>query len=201
MGWRVRPTELLLVGVGGWTALGMVGVGVSWLRGERLRIRRGIAWLAGVWLVYLAVLIGVSLGQKQRVVSVGQPQCFDEMCFTVAGVEEVKGFLVRDGRRLVRVTVRVTNHGRSAGSDGLIRVYLTDAQGRRCEESAGVNGVGLSTKVAGRDSVMSEPVFKVAGDATGLRLVLTHGWKQPGVLVIGDSDSMLHRKTVVELGR
>jgi len=41
----------------------------------------------------------------------------------------------------------------------------------------------------------------VAGDATGLRLVLTHGWKQPGVLVIGDSDSLLHRKTVVELGR
>jgi hypothetical protein len=146
-------------------------------------------------------LIGVSLGQKQRVLAAGQPQCFDEMCFTVAGVEEVKGFLVRDGRRLVRVTVRVTNRGRSARSDGLIRVYLTDAQGRRWEESAGVNGVGLSTRVAGGDSVMSEPVFKVAGDATGLRLVLTHGWKQPGVLVIGDSDSMLHRKTVVELGR
>jgi hypothetical protein len=201
MGWGVRLTELLLVGLGGWTALGIVGVGVSWLRGERPPVRRGIAWLAGVWVVYLAVLIGVSLGQKQRVLAAGQPQCFDEMCFTVAGVEEVKGFLVRDGRRLVRVTVRVTNRGRSARSDGLIRVYLTDAQGRRWEESAGVNGVGLSTRVAGGDSVMSEPVFKVAGDATGLRLVLTHGWKQPGVLVIGDSDSMLHRKTVVELGR
>ncbi|NYF50678.1 hypothetical protein [Tunturiibacter gelidoferens] len=201
MGWGVRLTELLLVGVGGWTALGLVGVGVSWLRGERLRVRRGIAWLAGVWVVYLTVLIGVSLGQKQRVVAVGEPQCFDEMCFTVVRVDEVRGFLVRDGRRLVRVTVRVTNRGRSARSDGLIRVYLTDAQGRLWEESAGVNGVGLSTRVAGGDSVMSEPVFKVAGDATGLRLVLTHGWKQPGALVIGDSDSMLHRKTVVELGR
>ncbi|WP_433968274.1 hypothetical protein [Tunturiibacter gelidiferens] len=201
MGWGVRLTGLLLVGVGGWTALGMVGVGVSWLRGERLRVRRGIAWLAAVWVVYLAVLIGVSLGQKQRVLAVGQPQCFDEMCFTVAGVEEVKGFLVRDGRRLVRVTVRVTNRGRSAQSDPLIRVYLTDAQRRRWDESAGVNGVGLSTRLAGGGSVISEPVFKVAGDATGLRLVLTHGWKQPGVLVIGDSDSVLHRKTVVELGR
>ncbi|WP_353073352.1 hypothetical protein [Tunturiibacter gelidiferens] len=201
MGWGVRLTELLLVGVGGWTALGLVGVGVSWLRGERLRVRRGIAWLAGVWVVYLTVLIGVSLGQKQRVVAVGEPQCFDEMCFTVVRVDEVRGFLVRDGRRLVRVTVRVTNRGRSARSDGLIRVYLTDAQGRLWEESAGVNGVGLSTRVSGGDSVMSEPVFKVAGDATGLRLILTHGWKQPGALVIGDSDSMLHRKTVVELGR
>jgi hypothetical protein len=31
--------------------------------------------------------------------------------------------------------------------------------------------------------------------------VFTHGWKQPGVLVIGDSDSWLHRRKVVKLGR
>jgi hypothetical protein len=55
--------------------------------------------------------------------------------------------------------------------------------------------------VAGGDSVMSQPVFKVAGDATDLRIVLTHGWKQSGILVIGDSDSLLHRKTVVDLER
>jgi hypothetical protein len=152
-------------------------------------------------MVYLAVLIGVSLGQKQKVVAIGEPQCFGDMCFTVIGVEEVKGFLIRDERRLMRVTVQVTNRGRSAKSDGLIRAYLMDAQGRRWEETAGVNGVGLTAKVVGGDTVLSEPVFKVAGGATGLRLVLTHGWRQPGVLVIGDSDSLLHRKTVVELGR
>jgi hypothetical protein len=201
MGWGVRLTELLLAGVVGWTALGVVGVGVSWRRGEQARVRRGIAWLAAVWVVYLSVLIGVSLGQRQRVVAVGQPQCFDEMCFTVTAVEEVKGFMVRDGRRLVRVTVRVTNRGGSAESERLMQVYLTDAQGRRWEESAGVNGVGLTTKVGAGASVVSEPIFNLAGGATGLRLVLTRGWKQPGLLVIGDSDSVLHRKTVVELGR
>jgi len=201
MGWEVRLTELLLLGVAGWTVLGVVGVGVSWARGERTRVRRGIAWLGGVWVVYLAVLIGVSLTQKQRIMTMGQPQCFDEMCFTVAGVEEVKGFLIRDGRRLMRVTVRVTNRGKSTENDGLIRAYLVDAQGRRWEESSGINGVVLRTKVTAGDSALSQPVFKVAGDATGLQLVFTHGWKQRGALVIGDSDSVLHKKTVVELGR
>jgi len=201
MGWEVRLTELLLLGVTGWTALGLVGVVVSWKRGERRRVRRGIAWLSGVWVVYLAALIGVSLGQGQRIMTMGQPQCFDEMCFTVAGVEEVKGFLIRDERRLMRVTVRVTNRGKSTKSDGLIRAYLLDAQGRRWEESAGINGVGLRTKVTAGDTVVSEPVFKVAGDATGLQLIFTHGWKQRGALVIGDSDSVLHKKTVVELER
>lgn len=201
MGWRVRPAELLLWGLAAWTTLGVAGVGVSRLRGERVRVRRGIAWLAGVWVVYLIVLVGVSLVQKQKVVAMGQPQCFDDICFTVAEVEEVKGFLIHDERRLLRVTVRVTNRGRSTESEGLIQAYLVDARGRRWEESTGVNGVGLTAKAAGGTSVMSQPVFKVAGDATGLRLVLTHGWKQPGVLVIGDSDSLLHRKTIVELGR
>ena len=131
----------------------------------------------------------------------GEPQCFDKMCFTVMAAEDVPGFLIRDGRRLVRVTVRVKNEGRKAQSEGLIWAYLVDAQGRRWRESPGVSGVGLTARVTGGDSVVSEPVFKVAGDATGLGLVLTHGRWQPGVLVIGDSDSPLHKKTVVDLGR
>ena len=197
----MKATELLLLGLVGWTAIGVVGVGVLLARGEQQRVRRGVAWIVGVWIGYLAVLIVVSLGQRQRVVAMREPQCFDDMCFAVTRVEEVPGFLIRDGRRLVRVSVQVTNRGRKAQSEGLIRAYLVDGQGRRWEESAGVNGVELTARVAGGGSVVSEPVFKVAGDATGLGLVFTHGRRQPGVLVIGDSDSLLHKKPVVELGR
>jgi hypothetical protein len=48
--------------------------------------------------------------------------------------------------------------------------------------------------------MVSEPVFRVARDSSGLRLVLTRGFWQLGTLVIGDSDSLGHRRTVVELG-
>jgi hypothetical protein len=197
----MKAAELFLLGLVGWTAIGVIGVGVSLWRGERQRARRGVAWLVGIWMVYLCVVMGVSLRQRQRVVAMGEPQCFDEMCFRVTGVEEVPGFLIRDGRRLLRVSVEVRNKSRRAQSERLIRAYLLDAQGRRWEMSSGVNGVELTARVAGGDSVVSEPVFKVAADASGLGLVLTHGRWQPGVLVIGDSDSLLHRKTVVALGR
>ena len=197
----LKATEILLLGLAGWTAIGVIGVGVSIARGERLRVRQGVAWLLGVWVVYLCAVIGVSLGQQQRVVAIGEPQCFDDLCFRVIRVEEVPGFLIRDGRRLLRVSVQVTNKGRKAESDRLIRAYLVDGQGRRWEMSHGVNGVELTARVAGGDSVVSEPVFKVAADASGLGLLLTHGRWHPGVLVIGDSDSLLHRKTVVALGR
>jgi hypothetical protein len=197
----MKAAELLLMGLVGWTAIGVIGVGVSLWRGERQRVRRGVAWLVGVWVVYLCVVIGVSLGQRQRVVAMGEPLCFDEMCFAVTRVEEVPGFLIRDGRRLLRVSVQVTNKGRKAQSDRLIRAYLMDGQGRRWEKSSGVNGVELTVRVAGGGSVVSEPVFKVAADVSGLGLVFTHGRWQPGALVIGDSDSLLHRKTMVTLGR
>jgi hypothetical protein len=197
----MKATELMLLVLVGWTGIGVIGVGVSMWRGERQRVRQGLRWLVGVWVVYLGVLVGVSLGQRQRVVAMGEPQCFDEMCFTVTRVEELPGFLIRDGRRLVRVSVQVANKGRKTQREGLIWAYLVDAQGRRWVESAGVGGVGLTARVEGGSSVMSEPVFKIAADATGLGLVLTHGRWQPSVLVIGDSDSWLHKKTVVALGR
>jgi hypothetical protein len=194
--------ELLLWGVAGWTGLGALGVSVSLVRREREKALRGVAWIAGVWAVYLAVLVAVSLVQPQRVVAMGQEQCFDDLCFAVLGVDEVPGFLIRDGSRLVRVSVRVRNRGQGkAESEGLIRAYLVDAQGRRWEESTGVSGVRLTARVAAGDSVVSEPIFKVSSDATGLGLVFTRGWRQPWVLVIGDSDSWLHRRTVVKLGR
>ncbi|HEX3966661.1 MAG TPA: hypothetical protein VHW70_01725 [Edaphobacter sp.] len=195
----MKVAELLLLGLAGWTAIGVLGVTVRLWRGETRRARRGVASLAAVWVMYLSVLAGVSLRQKQKVVAMGEPQCFDEMCFTVTEAEEVPGFLIRDGRRLIRVRVRVVNRGRKAQSEGLIWAYLVDAQGRRWKESPGVNGVGLTARAAGGGAMVSEPVFKVAADATGLGLVLTHGRWQPGVLVIGDSDSWLHRRTVVKL--
>jgi hypothetical protein len=197
----MRGTELLLLGTVGWTAVGVLGVLISWLRKEWARVRRGIGWLVGVWVLYLGVLVGVSLTQKQKVLAIGQARCFNDMCFTVTGVEEVPGFLVRDGRRLVRVSIRVTNHGSSAQSEEFIRAYLVDGQGRQWKESSGINGVGLTARVTAGGSVVSEPVFKVAGDTTGLQLILTRGGRLPGVLVIGDSDSLLHKKTVVNLGR
>jgi hypothetical protein len=194
--------KLLLFGVAGWSAVGMLGVTVSLAHRERARVMRGVAWIAGVWVIYLAALVGTSLAQRQRVLAIGQEQCFGKMCFAVIKVEEVPGFLIRDGSRLVRVQVQMRNRsGSNMQSDALIRAYLVDAQGRRWEESAGVSGVRLTARVGPGDIAVSEPVFKVASDATGLELVFTRGWKQPGTLVIGDSDSVLHRKTVVALGR
>ena len=116
--------ELLLIALVGWTAIGIVGVVVASVRREWVRVRKGLIWLVGVWVAYLAVLVATSLLQPRRVVEMGQDQCYDEMCFAVIGVDEVPRYLgltgYGDGSRLIRVTVRVTNRGRGrTESEGL----------------------------------------------------------------------------------
>jgi hypothetical protein len=205
-GIEMTVRELLLLVLVGWTVIGAAGLVISLVRREREKVRKGLGWLVGIWVVYMGVLVGTSLLQPRRMVAMGQDQCNDEMCFAVMGVDEVPRYLGRtgvgDGSRLVRVTVRVTNRAKGkTESDRLIRAYLVDGKGRRWDESRGVNGNGLTAKVEAGGTMMSQPVFKVPGDATGLGLVFTHGRWQPGVLVIGDSDSLWHKRTVVLLGR
>jgi len=200
----MRVTELLLVGLLLWTLLGAGGTAVWAVRGDRNRARRGVLWIGGVWAVYLLVLVAVSVRQQGEQMTVSQEQCFGEMCFAVTGADEIEGFLARgqERARLIRLKVRVTNRGRGRPQgESLVRASLVDGQGRKWEEVRGLSGVRLTTMVAAGNSVVSEPVFRVSKDATRLGLVLTHGRWQPGVLVIGDPDSWMHRPTVMRLDR
>ncbi len=200
----MKLTELVPAGLILWTLAGVLGSLLWAARGDRRRARRGALWIAGTWAIYVCVLLTTSWLQQGRQVPLGGEQCFDEMCFKVLGADEVKGFLARgqEPARLVRVRVQVTNRARSKPqSEALIRSYLVDGQARRWDEVRGLSGVRLTTRVAAGSSIVSEPVFRVSKDAVDLRLVLTHGRRQPGALVIGDPDSWLHRPTLMRLDR
>jgi hypothetical protein len=191
--------EFLLFVLAGWTVIGVAGVAISLRRRERPKALRNFLWIIAVWAIYMTVLVWSSRTQPQKVVALGQDQCFDEMCFAVTGAQDLPG-VAGDGSRLVRVSVRISNHSEKTQSDDMIRAYLVDGQGRQWAESAAVSGVRLTARLAAGGSAVSQLVFKVPREA-GLALVFTHGHGWPGALVIGDSDSLLHRRTVVPLGR
>jgi hypothetical protein len=197
----MKVAEFLLFGVIAWSLIGAAGIALSLVRGRRAEALRHGVWLALVAGVYLLALLTVSVFQKQKIVPLGQDQCYDEMCFAVVGVDEVPGLVAGDDSRVVRVAIRVTNHGHAAESEGLIEAYLLDSRGRVWQPLVGLSGNRLSARVAGGSQMLSQPLFRVARDAAGLGLVFTHGPWQPGRLVIGDSDSLGHRPTVVTLGK
>jgi len=195
----MKLTELLLFGVVAWCLIGAVGTAISLMRERRAEALKHSVWLTLVAGVYLLTLLAVSVFQKQRVIPIGQEQCYGEMCFAVVGVDEVPGLVAADDSRVIRVAIRVTNRGHAAQSEGLIEAYLLDSQGRVWEPLAGLSGNRLNGRVAGGSEMLSQPMFRVAKDAAGLGLVFTHGSWQPGRLVIGDSDSLGHRPDTVPL--
>ena len=191
-----RLSGLMLLGLVLWTAVGAVGLLLARSRGETRRFRRGAGTLIAIWVGYMLVLVGVSLSQKGRIYEPGQERCFGSMCFAVTGVEEPRGFLVRgeDPERLIRVLVRMQNRDRQhTGSEEGLAASLIDDQGRRWQPVPGLGGVRLATPIAARGSTTSEPVFRPAKEATGLRLVLEHTSWTWARLKIGDPESYFHR--------
>lgn len=195
----MKVTEYILFGVMGWTALGAVGVFRSLRNGRRTEAKRNLAWLAAVLGAYLVVLLLVSAIQPQKIVAMGQDQCYGLMCFTVSSVDEVPGLIAGDSSRVLRVTIRVSNRGRSADEESLLQAYLVDSKSRVWEPLPGLSGNHLAGRVAGNSQMLSQPMFRVAQDSTGIGLVLTHGNWQRRRLVIGDSDSLGHRPTIVKI--
>lgn len=196
----MKPTELLLLALVAWTVIGSLGIALRVHRRDRSTARRHLLWIIAAWAIYLSLLVSLSLLQPARVVPMGHDQCFDEMCFAVMGVQQMPGFLIYDKSHLLQVQVRMTNHGHTAPErEALLRAYLRDAQGRIFTPVRGLSGNRLTASVSPGATVIGEPVFRVPADAAGLQLVLTRGKRQPGLLILGDSDSLLHRPTVVPL--
>lgn len=192
--------EYLALALELWTAVGLLGLMISLIRRERRKLWQGVGSLVGVWMIYLAVLLVVSSRQPERRLTMGQPECFHRLCFTAVQVDEVAGFPARNHVRLVRVTVRVVNHGSNAAHEDLT-ASLQDGQGRRWREAAAVSGNPLNGRVLARGTMVSEPVFQIAADATGLELLLRHGRWSRHALVIGDAESLGHQGEVLVLDR
>lgn len=192
--------EFLLLLLVCWTVIGAFGVTATLIAGNPAKALRNFGWIIAIWAIYIAILVSTSLVQKQRVVAAGQAQCFDKLCFTVVGSEELPGYLTKKSR-LVRVKLQIQNRGKDAASEPKMYTYLLDKQGRRWDEVPGLSGVRLGARVPPGITLLNEPVFKLPDDAVPAGIVLTRGHIQPRRLVIGDRDSLLHQPTIALLGR
>lgn len=188
--------KLLLAILLGWTAVGALGVTISFRRGERFQGRRNMVWIGAIWVLYMAVLLTVSLTARPRIVPAGKEQCLGSRCFTVAGTEIVPGYLAKNGEKIVRISLRIANPSdKSDSGDSSLHAYLVDSHGRRWDEVPGLEGVRISTPMGAKRMIVSTPVFKVPREAEGLHLVLTRGHRLPFLLMIGDPDSLMHPAT------
>jgi hypothetical protein len=133
---------------------------------------------------YAALLVGAALLSPQKVLPMHQARCFDDWC---ASVEQVKlqpsiGDMQAQGVFYV-VTVQVSSRAKRVSQRELdAAIYLLDERG----------------KVEAGGSFTYTTAFDLPQGITPPGLVISHG-EFPGIIVIGDDQSLLHQPTIMRL--
>jgi hypothetical protein len=158
---------------------------------------------------YAALLVGAALLSPQKVLPMHQARCFDDWC---ASVEQVKlqpsiGDMQAQGVFYV-VTVQVSSRAKRVSQRELdAAIYLLDERGKRYDpspraqqalEAAGQAGMPLDSRVEAGGSFTYTTVFDLPQGITPPGLVISHG-EFPGIIVIGDDQSLLHQPTIMRL--
>jgi len=163
-------------------------------RGARaLRIFR--AWAIGA-AIYLGVVALTSIFWPRRVLSVGQPECFDDWCIGVDSFARTPG----QGTITYVVTLRLSSRARRAPQrEQNVVVYLSDARGRRYNPAPAGAAAPFDVRLQPEESVAAARAFEVPADAQGLGLVITHEGDFPiGWFIIG-YETWFHKPAIVPL--
>jgi hypothetical protein len=177
----------------------VVLLGLAGLAALRRRRARAFALLRrlGVLIgIYLGAVLLVSLLSPRRVLQVGDDQCWDDWYLAVTHVN----------RRLAHdtvayeVTFRVSSRARRvAQRERGVQVYLMDDRGRCYDPVPDDTATAFDVLLQPQEAVEITRVFNLPADAQDPVLVVSHGGGFPGLFIIGDSESLFHKRTVVRL--
>ena len=146
--------------------------------------------------VYMLVLIAVSLLLPRRIVKLGDAQCFDDWCVSVAGFNKIK-----EGNRVeYRVDLRLSSRARRISQrENHLAIYLTDDRGRRFDPVTDNSNVPFNVLLRPQESIVVRRLFLVPVDATEVGAVITHEGGFPiGWFIVG-YDTWFRKPPVVKL--
>jgi hypothetical protein len=176
----------------------LVAAAFAALRGRRAaaltHLRRAGLGLAG----YFAILLIVSVATPQRIAHIGDEQCSDDWCIAVAGV---KSGTPTSNSAKYEVRFRISSRAQRATQRELgVVAYIVDEAGQRFTAAASPQEPPFDVRLLPLGAVDTTRIYNVPAGAkvTGLEFSRT-GFPFPGCCIIGDENSLLHRKTVVRL--
>ena len=162
--WELMFLSLALVSI-----ITLATAAITALRGQGARAGRILLhWMLGA-AVYMTVVMIASIVRPRRVYAIGEMQCFDDWCITVADAQ-------RDAtNQRYDVSLRLSSRAKRVpqGEAGTV-VYLTDSEGRRYDPLRDTAAVGFDYQLQPGESVIAKRSFQVPADARELGLTYTH---------------------------
>jgi hypothetical protein len=179
----MRPFDLLFIALFLTAASTLMTAAWFALSRQFGRARQILLRLLAGAAVYMAAVIAVSLILPRRVVSVGELQCFDDWCVSIAGFRrEPEGASVA-----YRVDLRLSSRARRVSQrENNLAVYLTDPRGRRYDPVADSSYTPFNVLLRPQESVVVSRSFLVPSEATEVGVVIAHEGGFPiGWFIVG----------------
>jgi hypothetical protein len=132
----------------------------------------------------------------QRVLHVGDPWCFDDLCLSVEHVSRTAA----PAQVAYDVSLLIFSRARrvSQRANGAW-VYAIDGRGNRYAPEPDTSSVSLDVLLQPGESIRTSRVFKVPAGAGELGLVTGHGPSWISNFIIGDEASLFHKRDFVRL--
>lgn len=206
----MKLADLAFIALALGTIIGLIRIGYLLLRRRAPSAKRVARRLALVLAGYAMVLLAVSFASTGSRRPMRTPWCFDDWCIqvdSVTGPAAIGSARPSGEWRVAWLTVSSTmRRGRQAEPDAY--VFLVDRDGRRIEASD-VGERALDTQSPSRhrvtdqlDPLGSFPVaiaFDADPAAGPFALSKSRRNRFPGILIIGDPESLMHALTAVTL--
>jgi hypothetical protein len=147
---------------------------------------------------YAVIVISTSLVSPQRVVAIGSDQCSDDWCIAVTGVARADA-----GREAtLTVTFRLSTRARRISQrERNVVAYLQRVDGQRIDALADPQAVPFDTLLAPGQTIVATRRFTVPAGIgiAGVAIVREGAGVFPACCIIGDDNSLLHRRLLVRI--
>lgn len=185
--------DLIFIAVFFTTAIMLVVAVVAAIAGRHRRAIGTLRALGVLLAAYLVTVIAASLTTPQRLIHMREAQCFDDWCIAVDRAEgSPEGENV-----LYAVTLRVFSRARRATQrENGVTVYVLDDRGRHYTPRDDPRAAPFNVRLGPGESVTTTRSFVLPADAEHPGLIVAHS-RFPGMFIIGDNESLLHKPSVV----
>lgn len=181
------------------SAVVLIAVAVLAMRGHFRRARRVLgayAIAAGAYVVAGVIVSGI---QRQHVIDLGAPWCFDDWCLTAERVTRT----LEGATAVDRVDLRISSRARRVTQRASgAWLFLIDGSGHLYAPQFDSSAVPLDVRLQPGESVATTRVFRLPAATSSVGLITGHGGDYCGVmsyLVIGQSGCLFHKPTMIRI--
>ncbi len=169
---------------------------LSAIRGRGARALRILCIFGICAAAYVGIVAVTSLFWPQRVLKIGDPDCFDDWCISVENVNRTP----EHGNVTYTLALRLSSRaGRISQRENGVVVYLADSRGRRYDPVPDQSATPFNVLLPPQESIATTRTFRVTDNAQGLGLVITHEGGFPiGWFIIG-YETWFRKPTIIRL--